>query len=243
MPANRAPRCICCTALSFFACRSQACRRTGRRGVSVVPRYRSSRASLAPTGEPGAAVYLLYRVIVLRGQASLLQANRAPRCICCTALSFFACRSQACRRTGRRGVSVAPRYRSSRASLAPTGEPGAAVYLLYRVIVLRGQASLLQANRAPRCICCTALSFFACRSQACRRTRRRGVSVAPRHRSSRASLAPTGEPGTAVYLSHRVIVLRGQASLLQANRAARFICCTALSFFAGKPGSYRHRAG
>ena len=106
-------------------------------------------------GEPGAGVYLLHRVIVFRGQASLLQANRAPGCICCTALSFFAV-----------GARLA-------------GEPGAGVYLLHRVIVFRGQAWLLQANRAPGCICRTALLFFACRSQACRRTGRSGVSVAP----------------------------------------------------------------
>ncbi len=66
MPANQTPRCICCTALSFFAVGARL------------------------AGEPDAAVYLLYRVIVLRGQASLLQANRALGCICCTALSFFA---------------------------------------------------------------------------------------------------------------------------------------------------------
>ncbi|SDT51464.1 hypothetical protein SAMN04490206_3457 [Pseudomonas umsongensis] len=36
-----------------FPCRSQACRRTRRCGVSVVPRYRSSPASLAPTGDGG----------------------------------------------------------------------------------------------------------------------------------------------------------------------------------------------
>ncbi|VVP35088.1 hypothetical protein PS903_04471 [Pseudomonas fluorescens] len=197
MPANRATRFICCTALSFFACRSQACRRTGQRGLSVVPRYRSSQASLAPTGEPGNAVYLLHRVIVLRGQASLLQANRPPRFICCTALSFFAGKPRSYRRTGQRGLSVAPRHRSSRASLAPTGEPATAVYLLYRVIVLRRQASLLQANRATRFICCTASSFFAGKPRSYRRTGQRGLSVAPRHRSSRASLAPTGEPGTA----------------------------------------------
>ncbi|VVP04561.1 hypothetical protein PS862_03027 [Pseudomonas fluorescens] len=167
MPANQALRCTCCTALPFFAGKPRSYRRTKRCGVPVAPRYRSSRASLAPTGEPSAAVYLLHRVIVLRGQASLLQANRAPRCLCHTASSFFACRSQACRRTS------------------------AAVYLLHRVIVLRGQASLLQANRAPRCLCHTASSFFACRSQACRRTKRCGVAVAPRHRSSPASLAPT----------------------------------------------------
>ena len=48
-----------------------------------------------------------------------------------------------------------------------------------------------------------------------------------------------GEPGDAVYQLHRVIVLRGQASLLQANRATRSTSYTASSFFAGKPRSYR----
>ncbi|VVO82112.1 hypothetical protein PS874_01732 [Pseudomonas fluorescens] len=166
MPANRALGCICCTALSFFAVGARL------------------------AGEPGAAVYLLHRVIVLR------------------------CRSQACRRTGRRGVSIAPRYRFSRASLAPTGEPGAAVYLSHRVIVFRGQASLLQANRALGCICRTALSFFAGKPRSYRRTGRWGASVAPRYRFSRASLAPTGEPGAGVHLSHRVIVFRGHARSL-----------------------------
>ncbi|VVO65811.1 hypothetical protein PS850_01058 [Pseudomonas fluorescens] len=221
MPANQALRFICCTALSFFACR-----RTGHRGVSVAPRYRSSPVGARLAGEPGTAVFLLHRVIVFRGQASLLQANRAPRFICCTALSFFAGKPRSYRRTGRRGLSVAPRYRFSPVGARLAGEPGTAVYLSHRVIVLRGQASLLQANRAPRFFCRTALSFFAGKPRSYRRTGHCGLSVAPRYRSSRASLAPTGEPGAGVCLSHRVIVLRGQASLLQANRAPRCICCT-----------------
>jgi hypothetical protein len=76
LPANRAPRCICCTALSFFAGKPGSYRRTWRRGVSVLPRYRSSPASLAPTGEHGAAVYLFYRVSVLRRQAWLLHTKK-----------------------------------------------------------------------------------------------------------------------------------------------------------------------
>ncbi len=152
MPANQTPRCVCQTALSFFACRSQACRRTRHRGVSVDPRYRFSRASLAPTGEPGTAVCLSDRVIVLRGQASLLRANQALRCVCQTALSFFAGKPRSYGRTRHWSVSVRPRYRSSRASLAPTGEPGAAVCLLIRVIVF-SRASLAPTGEAGAAVC------------------------------------------------------------------------------------------
>ena len=130
---------ICCTALSFF----------------------TVGARLA--GEPGAGVYLLHRLIVLRCRSQACRrtgrcgASVAPRYRSSRAslaptgepgagvyllhrVIVLRCRSQACRRTRRRGLSVAPRYRSSRASLAPTGEPGAGVYLLHRVIVLRGHA-------------------------------------------------------------------------------------------------------
>ncbi|VVP35175.1 hypothetical protein PS903_04476 [Pseudomonas fluorescens] len=160
MPANQALRCICCTASSFFACRSEACPRTGHRGVSVAPRHRSSPVGARLAREQGTAVYLLYRVIVLRRQAWLLQ------------------------RTRHCGVSVVPRYRSSPVGARLAREQGTAVYLLYCVIVLRRQAWLLQrtrrrgvsvvpryrsspaslaptANKALRCICCTASSFFA----------------------------------------------------------------------------------
>jgi hypothetical protein len=67
------------------------------------------------------------------------------------------------------------------------GELDTAVHLSYRVIDLRVVGARL-AGEPGRC----------------------GVSVKPRHRSSRASLAPTGEPDAVVYLSNRVIVLRGQ---------------------------------
>ncbi len=81
MPANQVPRCIWSTALSFFAGKPRSYGRTRRRGASGVPRYRSSRASLAPTGEPGAAVHLVYRIIVLRGQVG------TPSAL--TALGFY----------------------------------------------------------------------------------------------------------------------------------------------------------
>jgi hypothetical protein len=71
LPANRTPRCIWIPALSFFAVGARLAR------------------------EPGAAVYLPLRVIVLRRQAWLLRQTRRP------------------------GVSVCPRYRSSPASLVP----------------------------------------------------------------------------------------------------------------------------
>ncbi len=171
-----------------------------------------------------------------------MPANQTLWCICRTASSFFAGKPRSYGRTGRHGESVKPRYRSSLVGARLAGEPDTTVRLSNRVIVLRGQTSLLRANRVPRCICHTALSFFAGEPRSYGRTRRSGVSVKPHHRSSRASLAPTGEPGAAMYLSHRVIVLRGQASLLRANRAPRCICHTALSFFAGEPRSYRENA-
>ena len=55
-----------------------------------------------------------------------MPANQAPRFICRTALSF-----------GHRGLSIAPRYRSSPVGARLAGEPDTAVYLLHRVIVLR----------------------------------------------------------------------------------------------------------
>jgi len=65
--------------------------------------------------------------------------------------------------------------------------------------------------------------------------RRRGLSGRSRHRSSRASTAPTGY---AARQAHRVIVLREQARLQQGTRHARRI---ASSFIAGKHRSHRVR--
>jgi len=124
-------------------------------------------------------------------------------------------------------------------------ESGAAVCQADRVIVLREQARLpqgsrgfswtassffagklaptggdllergLPANQALRCVRQTASSFFASKLGS---HRDRGVSVGPRHRSSRASSAPTGIAG---FQLDRVIVLRGQASL---QRGSDFQC-------------------
>ncbi len=176
MPANQTTRCVCGTASSFFAGEPRSYGRTGRCGVSVGPRDRSSPVGARLAGELDAAVCQSDRVIVLRGRASLLRANRTLRCVCRAASSFFACRSQARRRTGRRGVSVRPRHRSSRVGARLAGEPDAAVYLSYRVIVLRGQASLLRANRTLRCVCGTASSFFAGEPRSYGRTGRCGVA-------------------------------------------------------------------
>jgi hypothetical protein len=113
-------------------------------------------------------------------------ANSTPRCICPCALSFFAVGARLAR------------------------ERSTAVYLPHRVIVLRGRASLLRANNPPRFTCPTASSFFAGKPRSYGRTIHRGLPAPPRHRFSRASLAPTGEQSTAVYLPLRVIVLRGR---------------------------------
>jgi hypothetical protein len=73
----------------------------------------------------------------------------------------------------------------------------------------------LPANRAPRCIWPTALSFFAGEPRSYR------------------------ESGVAVYLADRVVVVR----IVGAKRAPRCIWPTALAFFAGEPRSYSEPGG
>ncbi len=156
-------------------------------GASGTPRYRSSRARLAPTGtvflwerclpaNEALWVHQAHRVIVLRGQASLQRAQ----CFC---------GSGACPRIRRCGASGTPRYHSSRASLAPTGT----VFLWERC---------LPANQALWCIRHTALSFFA------GKPRSNGHSVF-------VGAVLARESGAGVHQAHRVIILRGQASLQQ----------------------------
>jgi len=132
----------------------------------------------------------------------------------------------------------------------------------------------LPANQAARFSRHTASSFIASKlgsnrnrrtrwSEACPRIRRRGLPGIPRHRSSRASPAPTEivepvgarlarESGGAVLQAYRAIVHREQARLQQkssnplerglpANQAARYSRHTASSFIASKPGSHRNR--
>ena len=125
MPANQAPRSFRPTASSFIAskraptarrisCGSGACPRYGRRGLSGLPRHRSSRAS---------SLLQLAGCPLERG----LPANQAARSFRPTASSFIAsklapaahrisCGSGACPRIRRRGLSGLPRHRSSRAS-------------------------------------------------------------------------------------------------------------------------------
>jgi hypothetical protein len=71
---------------------------------------------------------------------------------------------------------------------------------------------------------------------------------APGRSLSPASLAPTSEQSTAVYLPHRVIILRGRQ--LQAKAPVRSLSPASLAptsegvreiAFAGKPGSYERR--
>ena len=146
-----------------------------RRGLSGRSRHRSSRASTAPTGY---AARQAHRVIVLREQARLQQGTRDARQI---ASSFIAGKHRSHRVRGTPGAS---RHRSSRASSAPTGY---AARQAHRVIVLREQARLPQGTRHARRI---ASSFFASKLAS---HRVGGTPGASRHRSSRASSAPTGD--------------------------------------------------
>jgi uncharacterized protein (DUF2237 family) len=93
---------------SQILCGSVACPRSRRLGESYTPRYRSSRASLAPTGfarTPGTGF----------SREGASTSNAYPFG------SQSLCWSEACPRYRRLGESDTPRYRSSRASLAPTG--------------------------------------------------------------------------------------------------------------------------
>ena len=128
LPANQTPRSVRVTASSFFA---------GKPG--------SYRYQLCPVGarlarESSAAVRQADRVIVHRGQATLPQGNACPcprdaDTLVCQGYRVIvlrgqarhqqtapSCGSEACPRIKHRGSSGRPRYRSSRASHAPTGE-------------------------------------------------------------------------------------------------------------------------
>ncbi len=133
----------------------------------------------------------------------------------------------------------------------------------YRVIVLRGQASLPQVRWWAGIVGAelardggaavwsdTASSFFAGKPRSHRFGGGRALwelsllamgalrfGVIPRHRLSRASPAPTGAGGVAVMLRHR----SSRASLAPTGSVVGG--STALSFIAGKPGSHRRRAG
>ncbi len=175
-------------------------------GLAVIPRYRSSRASPAPTGFGGVAQALW--------EQSLLAIGDAAACSH-TALSFFAGKPRSHRvwwwGTGIVGAELARDW-------------GCRGVQSYRIIVLRGQASLQQglvvwqacvgAELARDWGCCGLQSYRVivlrgqarlpqglvvwhrhCGSRACSRLGMPRLAVIPRHRSSRASPAPTGLGG------------------------------------------------
>jgi len=134
-----------------------------------------------------------------------LPANQTPRFISRSESSFIAGKHRSHRVRGAPGAS---RHRSSRASSAPTGY---AARQADRVIVHRGQAPLPQGTRHARRIASSSVAGKH------RSHWVRGTPGASRHRSSRASSAPTGY---AARQAHRVIVLGEQTRLQQATESS-----------------------
>gem|GEM_PF-2899389 len=184
-----------------------------------------------------------------------MPANQAARYSRHTAPSFIASKPGSNR--GTRSVVGARLARES----------GGAVLQAYRVIVHCEQARLpqkssnplergLPANQAARFCRHTAPSFIASKlgsnrnrrtrwSEACPRIRRRGLAGIPRHRSSRASPAPTGEHGLLwerclpiLPQAHRISRHPSQVDLLQTNNQRIHVFKRLLVH--GRPGASFH---